>query len=103
MTILEKLQKIQLELKVSKAQTNAFGKYKYRSAEDILESVKPFEEKYGASVSVTYVGSVDEMFAKMQGSKGADFDVVSFDTSSFKRYIDNGLIQPIDRSSIFLR
>ena len=46
MTILEKLQKIQLELKVSKAQTNAFGKYKYRSAEDILESVKPFEEKY---------------------------------------------------------
>ena len=46
MTILEKLQKIQLELKVSKAQTNAFGKYKYRSAEDILESVKPFEDKY---------------------------------------------------------
>ena len=46
MTILEKLQKIQLELKVSKAQTNAFGKYKYRSAEDILEAIKPYEEKY---------------------------------------------------------
>ena len=46
MTILEKLQKIQVELKVTKNQTNAFGKYKYRSAEDILEAVKPFEEKY---------------------------------------------------------
>ena len=64
------------------------------------EWVKPFEEKHGASVSVTYVGSVDEMFAKMQGSKGSDFDVVSFDTSSFKRYIDNGLIQPIDMSKV---
>lgn len=64
------------------------------------EWVKPFEEKHGASVSVTYVGSVDEMFAKMQGSKGADFDVVSFDTSSFKRYIDNGLIQPIDMAKV---
>jgi hypothetical protein len=46
MTILEKLQKIQLELKVSKAQINAFGKYKYRSAEDILEAIKPYEDKY---------------------------------------------------------
>jgi len=46
MTILEKLQKIQLELKVSKAQVNAFGKYKYRSAEDILEAIKPYEDKY---------------------------------------------------------
>ena len=36
MTILEKLQRIQLELKAPKNQYNSFGKYKYRSAEDIL-------------------------------------------------------------------
>ena len=46
MTILEKLQRIQLELKAPKNQFNSFGKYKYRSAEDILEGIKPFEEKY---------------------------------------------------------
>jgi len=46
MTILEKLQRIQLELKAPKNQYNSFGKYNYRSAEDILEGVKPFEEKY---------------------------------------------------------
>ena len=46
MTILEKLQKIQVELKVNKGQRNNFGKYNYRSAEDILEAVKPFEVKY---------------------------------------------------------
>ena len=46
MTILEKLQKIQVELKVNKGQRNNFGKYNYRSAEDILEAVKPFETKY---------------------------------------------------------
>ena len=46
MTILEKLQKIQVELKVNKGQRNNFGKYNYRSAEDILEAVKAFESKY---------------------------------------------------------
>jgi spermidine/putrescine-binding protein len=62
--------------------------------------VKPFEESQGVKTSVVYTGSVDEMFAKMQGSKGADFDVVAFDTSSFKRYIDAGLIQPIDLTKV---
>jgi hypothetical protein len=33
--------KIQNELKAPKGQTNAFGKYKYRSCEDILEALKP--------------------------------------------------------------
>jgi putative spermidine/putrescine transport system substrate-binding protein/spermidine/putrescine transport system substrate-binding protein len=64
------------------------------------EWVAPFEEATGATVSAVYVGSVDEMFAKMQGSKGADFDVVAFDTSSFARYIDGGLIQPLDMSKL---
>ena len=53
MTILEKLQKIQVELKVTKNQTNVFGKYKYRSAEDILEAVKPFEDKYKVVFKIT--------------------------------------------------
>lgn len=39
--ILERLAKIQRELKAPKGQFNAFGKYKYRSCEDILEAVKP--------------------------------------------------------------
>lgn len=62
--------------------------------------VKPFEAKHGVKTSIVYTGSVDEMFAKMQGSKGADFDVVAFDTSSFKRYIDAKLIQPLDLAKI---
>ncbi|RLI72255.1 MAG: hypothetical protein DRP02_02255 [Candidatus Gerdarchaeota archaeon] len=40
-TIQEKLVKIQSELKAPKGQYNSFGKYKYRSCEDILEAVKP--------------------------------------------------------------
>ena len=53
MTILEKLQEIQTTLKVTKNQTNAFGKYKYRSAEDILEALKPFETKYKVVFKIT--------------------------------------------------
>jgi hypothetical protein len=41
------LLKIQQELKAPKGQTNSFGKYKYRSAEDILEAAKPICHKYG--------------------------------------------------------
>jgi hypothetical protein len=40
------LSKIQFELKAPKNQFNAFGKYKYRNCEDILEAVKPLLEKY---------------------------------------------------------
>ena len=38
---MEKLSKIQAELKAPKWQYNSFGKYKYRSCEDIVEAVKP--------------------------------------------------------------
>ena len=41
MNIYEKLLNIQTELKAPKGQYNSFGKYKYRSCEDILEAVKP--------------------------------------------------------------
>ena len=41
---MEKLQKIQAELKAPKNQRNNFGKYNYRSCEDILEAVKPLIE-----------------------------------------------------------
>lgn len=48
MTIQEKLLEIQSELKAPKGQYNSFGKYSYRSAEDILESVKPLCKKHKA-------------------------------------------------------
>jgi ERF superfamily len=47
------LVKIQQELKVPKNQVNAFGKYKYRSAEDIIEAVKPICHKYGFSLQLS--------------------------------------------------
>lgn len=43
----EKIAKVQLELKAPKGQYNSFGKYKYRSCEDIVEAVKPILNKEG--------------------------------------------------------
>lgn len=51
--IYEKLLNIQNELKAPKSQFNAFGKYKYRNAEDILESVKPLCFKYKAALTLS--------------------------------------------------
>lgn len=42
MTIYEKLGAIQQALKAPKSEYNDFGKYKYRTAEGILEAVKPY-------------------------------------------------------------
>ena len=38
---IKKVAKIQSELKAPKGQFNKFGKYNYRSCEDIMEGVKP--------------------------------------------------------------
>ena len=50
MEIYKKLLNIQCELKSPKSQFNAFGKYNYRSCEDILESLKPLLNKYKLTV-----------------------------------------------------
>ena len=53
MNVYEKLMNIQAELKAPKNQYNAFGKYHYRSCEDILESLKPVLAKHQAAVTIS--------------------------------------------------
>ena len=52
MTINEKLSKIQVEFKSKKSRFNSFGKYNFRSAEDILEATKPFLKELKVTVTV---------------------------------------------------
>ena len=47
------LSQIQAELKCPKNQRNDFGKYNYRSCEDILESLKPVAKKLGAAITLS--------------------------------------------------
>lgn len=53
MSIYEKLAAVQQSLKAPKGQFNAFGKYKYRSCEDILESAKPELARTGATLVIS--------------------------------------------------
>lgn len=52
MEFIEKIVAIQSELKVPKGQYNSFGKYNYRSCEDILEGVKPLLAKHGLVLTI---------------------------------------------------
>ena len=52
MTINEKLSQIQTKFKQKKSRFNSFGKYYFRSAEDILEATKPFLLELGVSVVI---------------------------------------------------
>ena len=54
MTVYKKLIKVQMELKAPKSQRNTFGNYNYRSAEDILEALKPILAKHDADVFLSY-------------------------------------------------
>ena len=66
MTIHEKLSLIQKEFKANKSRYNSFGKYNFRSAEDILEALKPFNEKYKVYFTVNEE-LVKEFFSDKQG------------------------------------
>ena len=56
-----KLMNIQQELKAPKGQYNSFGKYAYRSCEDILEAVKPLLKKERVALTISdelqYIGN----------------------------------------------
>ena len=52
MTINQKLTQIQTKFKSKKSRFNSFGKYNFRSAEDILEATKPFLLELGVSVTI---------------------------------------------------
>ena len=59
-----KLNAIQQQLKAPKGQTNHFGKYKYRSCEDILEAVKPHLGECSLIVSDDITVHADRVYVK---------------------------------------
>src|SRR5882762_10682250 len=62
--------------------------------------VKEFEKQTGADVKVVIIGSDDEIWAKIKGSEGKDFDVIAVNTGQLQRYIDAKLVQPLDLAKI---
>ena len=74
-TLTEKLFDVQQNLKAPKGQYNEFGKYKYRSAEDILEAVKSVLPE-GVVVTIAdeieYVGNRFYLKATVTISDGAE-------------------------------
>ncbi len=115
MEFIEKIVAIQSELKAPKGQYNSFGKYNYRSCEDILEGVKPLLAKHGLVLtiqdSIDLIG--DRFYVKATAiitdgkeqlstnayaresldKKGMDASQVTGATSSYARkYALNGLL-----------
>ena len=70
----EKLCGIQTEMKAPKGQYNDFSKFNYRSAEDILEAVKPYLEKYGLALTIRdEIKLIGDRFYIMATAKLSDF------------------------------
>ncbi len=116
MSVYEKLANVQSALKAPKGQYNSFGKYKYRSCEDIVESVKPLLKSNGLLLTLSdeivligdrfYVKATAEVIDTKDGSKitvsalareeeskkGMDASQVTGASSSYARkYALNGM------------
>jgi len=115
LTLTQKLNKIQQELKVGKSQFNKFANFSYRSCEDILMAVKPLlrdcslviddkivklGDRYYVKATATLLDSSllkEEIFAtayarEAQEKKGMDASQITGSTSSYARkYALNGL------------
>lgn len=123
MEFIEKIVAIQSELKAPKGQYNSFGKYNYRSCEDILEGVKPLLTKHGLILtiqdSIDLIG--DRFYVKATATitdgkeqlstsayaresldkKGMDASQVTGATSSYARkYALNGLLAIDDTKDV---
>ena len=113
---MKELLQIQSELKAPKGQFNDYGKYKYRSCEDILEAVKPILKKCNCTLllsdSLVYVGeryyikatatlvnaegksvSTESYDREEDTKKGMDASQITGASSSYARkYALNGLL-----------
>lgn len=121
MSVYAKLLEVQRKLKAPKSQYNQFGKYNYRSAEDILEAVKPVCGEVGAVIfmsdtvrfvegrhyieaTATFADVDSGEFIQVKASaredeskKGMDGAQLSGATSSYARkYALNGLLDVDD-------
>lgn len=80
---------------VAAAQDNVFRLMTWEGYADD-KWIEAFEAETGADVQVTFVGGIDEIFAQITASDGGGFDLITIETSTFKRLTDEGLVQPID-------
>jgi len=79
----QKLNKIQQELKAPKNQKNSFGKYNYRSCEDILEAVKPLLDGAILIVSDKIVNIGDRYYVEATASLSEGNEVI--ETTAYAR------------------
>ncbi len=75
---MKKLLEIQAELKCPKGSLNKFGNYKYRSAEQILESVKPLLQKHGATLTLSddIIQVGNKLFLKAKATLKSESDII---------------------------
>lgn len=62
--------------------------------------VQAFEQRHNATVSVTFVSTDDELWARGSANGGQDFDVIAVNTAELQRYIDAGLSVPVQPDKI---
>lgn len=91
MSIHKELARIQKELKAPKNQFNSFGKYNYRSCEDILEGVKPLLNGCVLTLSDDVVAVGNRVYVKSTVTIALDGESVSVSASAREAETKKGM------------
>src|SRR5438270_9214111 len=62
--------------------------------------VRGFEEQYHCKISASYMGSSDELVAKLRGGSAGNYDIISPSSDVATMIASNGLAAPLDLSKI---
>jgi putative spermidine/putrescine transport system substrate-binding protein len=62
--------------------------------------VKAFEQRTGSKVEVTFIDSEEVMWQKLSKNKAEDFDVFAVNTAELQRFVERGLVVPINTTAI---
>lgn len=87
--MMNKFIEVQRELKAPKGNYNSFGKYRYRSCEDILQAVKPLLAERGLMMTITdeVVNLGERFYIKATATVTADREAIA-SASAYARESD---------------
>lgn len=65
--------------------------------EDVVQA---FAQRHGVRVEITLIDSDTNLWQRMSAAGGRDFDVIAVNTAELQRYIDAGMVLPVDPAAI---
>jgi putative spermidine/putrescine transport system substrate-binding protein/spermidine/putrescine transport system substrate-binding protein len=72
----------------------------YWEGYDFPKAMKAWKKEHGVTVRATYMGSMEDIPAKLKGGGAEGYDLIGYGSSYKQLFAELGLLQPIDESKL---